>query len=158
MHATIRDAPLADPSSRVGPSLLVVGAGILLYRTIALLLAGARQVLKGWVVGLTVAEMVIDGLTIAKSARWFLTQDPRDARATLRVGAAATVLHAVRVAVFVVGRTGPWKDFDVRPDQRADHDQRWTWAQVVVAGVLSVAGLAGAIATWRARRQPRAAR
>jgi hypothetical protein len=157
MHAAIRDTPVSHTSSRLGPSLLVMGAGILLYRSIALLVAGAGQVLKRWVVGLTLAEMLVDVITIAKSACWWLTGDPRHARAAMRAGAAATVLHAVRVAVFVLGRTGPWKDFDVRPDKRVDHDQRWTWTQVVLAGVLSVMGLVGVVVVRRTRRHPRTA-
>jgi len=155
MHAAIRDTPVAHPSNRLGASLLVVGAGILLYRTIALLVAGAGQVLKRWVVGLTLAEMLVDVITIVKSACWWLTRHPRHARAAMRAGAVATALHAVRVAVFVLGRTGPWKDFDVRPDKRADHDERWTWAQVVLAGVLSVMGLGGVVVIRRTRRHPR---
>lgn len=151
MHTELRDTALTHPSSRLGPGLLVVGAGILLYRTIALLVAGAGRVLKRWIVGLTFAEMLVDAITIARSARWWLTQDPRHARTALRVGAAATVLHAVRVAVFVLGRIGPWKDFDVRPDKRADHDERWNWPQVGFAGALAVMGLVGVFVTFRNR-------
>lgn len=66
---------------------------------------------------------------------------------------AATFLHAGRVLVFVLGRTGPWVDFDVRPEKRADHRERWTWGQVVFAGVMSVFGVVGALAIWRARRR-----
>ena len=158
MSIAIRDVPAAAQSSRLFPGLLIAGSGILLFRTIALLATGARAVLKRWVVGLTLAEMLIDVVTIAKSARWWWTRDPRHARLAMRAGEAATVLHAVRVAVFVLGRTGPWKDFDVRPDKRADHSERWTWAQVVFAGVLSVLGVIGVLVIWLARRRLRATR
>ena len=158
MNPAIRDVPAAAPSSRLSPGLLIFGAGILLFRTIALLAAGARTLLKRWVVGLTLAEMLIDVVTIAKSARWWWTRDPCHVRLAMRAGAAATVLHAVRVAVFVLGRTGPWKDFDVRPDKRADHNERWTWAQVVFASVLSVLGVIGVLVIWLARRSLRTTR
>ena len=132
--------------------LLFCGAGILLGRTVALLAGGARRVLQPWVVFLTWLEMAIDGLTMAGAVRWFRSTDPRHARFALRAGAAATLLHAVRVAVFVAGRTGPWKDFDVRPEARADHDERWTWPQVVFAATMSVMGVVGVVLTWRQRR------
>ncbi|NNE72139.1 MAG: hypothetical protein HKN26_00580 [Acidimicrobiales bacterium] len=138
---------------RLGPGLLIAGAGVLLYRTIALIV-GAATVLKRWVIGLTVVEMIIDATTMAKAARWWRTGDPHDGQAAMRVGTAATLLHAGRVAVFVAGRFGPWKDFDVRPGQRAGHDARWTWPQVAFAGAMSVIGVVGAAVLWRIRRSP----
>ncbi len=132
--------------------LLFCGAGILLGRTVALLAGGARRVLQPWVVFLTWLEMAIDGLTMAGALRWFRSTDPLHARLALRAGAVATLLHAARVAVFVAGRTGPWKDFDVRPEARADHDERWSWAEVVFAGIMAVMGVVGVVLTWRHRR------
>lgn len=145
MTATTRSRP-------VGPALLVGGAGILLYRTIALLAGGARAVLRSWVVVLTVVEMIVDAVTLVAAARWWRSGNTRDARLPLGMGAAATLLHAVRVLVFVLGRTGPWRDFDVRPEQRADHRQRWTWRGVVFAGLMSCLGVLGMLIIWRARR------
>lgn len=139
-------------SSGVVPALLGGGAGILLYRTIALLAGGARSVLKGWVVMLTVIEMMVDIVTIIGAARWWLSRSPRHAHLPLRAGATATLLHTARVLVFVLGRTGPWVDFDVRPEHRADHRERWTWPGVVFAGVMSVLGVVGVVVSWRARR------
>jgi len=135
------------------PTLLLGGAGILLGRTIALLAGGARRVLRPWVVALTWIEMAIDALTMAGALRWLRSGDPRHARLPMRAGAAATLLHAGRVAVFVLGRTGPWRDFDVRTEARADHGERWTWGQVVFAGTLSVSGIVGVVLIWRRRRQ-----
>lgn len=154
----IRPLTGSGAGGRSGPSLLIGGASILLYRTVALLSAGATKVLKRWVVGLTIAEMIVDVTTIAQSARAWCTRHPRHLRWALRAGAAATLLHAIRVAIFVLGRTGPWKDFDVRPEQRDDHGERWTWAQVVFAGVLSALGVVGVVLIWLARRSGRRAR
>lgn len=58
-----------------------------------------RIVLKRWVVGLTVAEMIVDAVTVANSARWWLTRNPGYRRLAMRSGVASTMLHAVRVGV-----------------------------------------------------------
>lgn len=139
-------------ASRGAPVLLFGGAGILLGRAIALLAGGAGRVLRPWVVALTWLEMATDATTMAGAVRWFRSGDPAHARLPMRAGAIATLLHAGRVAVFILGRTGPWHDFDVRPEARADHDERWTWAQVVFAGVMSVLGVIGVVLVWRRRR------
>ena len=115
-----------EVARRWAPGLLFTGAGLLLYRTIALLLGGARTVLKPWVVQLTYVEMAIDAITMLSATRWWSSRNPDHAHPALVAGAATTLVHAGRVAVFVVGRTGPWVDFDVREDQRAGHDARWT--------------------------------
>ena len=47
-------------SGRWNAGLLFGGAGILLYRTLALLAGGAALVLKPWVVALTLVEMALD--------------------------------------------------------------------------------------------------
>jgi hypothetical protein len=144
-----RDAP-PPTSRRRHAALLAAGAGFLLYRTIALL-RGARTILRPWVIALTCVEMVLDAATVAGALRWRRSRSPHHAHLPLRTGAAATLLHAVRVLVFVLGRTGPRVDIDVRPEARADHDRRWTWTQVVVAGVLSVVGVIGTGLIWRWR-------
>jgi hypothetical protein len=107
------------------------------------------------VVLLTWVEMAFDALTIVGASRWWASGDDEDAHLPMRAGAASTVLHAARVGVFVLGRTGPWVDFDVRPEHRAGHRQRWTWAQVIVAGALSVGGLVGLIVIGAVRRRRR---
>ena len=132
---------------------LVLGGGVLLYRTIALLAGGASRVLQPWAVALTWLEMAIDVLTIAASARWLVRGSAQHATLALRLGAAATVVHAIRVGIFVLGRTGAWPDFDVRPEARAGHQERWSWTQVVFAATTSVLGIAGAALIWRRRRR-----
>lgn len=146
--ATIR----REVAGRWAPGMLIVGAGVLFYRTIALIRGGARKVLKPWVVQLTFVEMAIDAFTMLSAARWWRSRNPDHADLALTAGACATLVHAGRVAVFVLGRTGPWVDFDVRQDARAGHDKRWTWSQVVFAGTLSALGVIGVVTIWVARR------
>lgn len=142
-------------SGRWNAGLLFGGAGILLYRTLALLAGGAALVLKPWVVALTLVEMALDAVTMIGSLRWWVSRSTRHPHLPLRAGAASTLVHAARVLVFVLGRTGPCLDFDVRPEHRAGHEERWTWAQVVFASVLSVLGAIGVLAIWRARKRSR---
>jgi hypothetical protein len=148
--AAARPAP-ATSHQRRHAALLAGGAAILLHRTIALV-RGARRVLKPWVVALTYLEMAVDLLTIGGAVRWWRSGSADDARFPLRVGMAATLLHAVRVLVFVLGRVGPWVDLDVRPEARAGHGERWTWGEVVFAGTMSVLGVVGVGVIWRRRR------
>ncbi|NNF68211.1 MAG: hypothetical protein HKN01_00450 [Acidimicrobiia bacterium] len=143
----------AVSASSVGPALLLGGAGILLSRTIVLLTGDARTVLKRWVMTLTVVEMMIDLATGVAAARWWRSSAPGHGRLALRAGAMATLLHAGRVLVFVVGRTGPWVDFDVRSEHREGHRERWSWNGVVFAAVMSVLGVVGVVVVWRARRR-----
>ena len=140
-------------SSSLGPAILLGGAGILCSRTIVLLTGDARTVLKRWVVTLTVVEMMIDLATGVAAARWWRSGASGRGRLALRAGAVATLLHAGRVLVFVIGRTGPWVDFDVRPEHRAGHRERWSWTGVVFAAVMSVLGVVGVVVVWCARRR-----
>lgn len=121
--------------------LLVLGASVLLFRTLALLHGGARHVLRSWVVLSTYLEMAVDAVTLVGSLRWWASGSEQHASLALRAGAAATFIHAFRVLVFALGRVGPWRDFDVRPGERAAHGERWNWGQVVFASSMSVAGV-----------------
>jgi hypothetical protein len=58
------------------------------------------------------------------------------------------------VLVFVLGRFRPLKDFDVRPEHRAEHHRHWTWGQVLFAAIMSILGLAG-VFVIRDRIRPR---
>jgi hypothetical protein len=112
---------------RIYASLLVLGSGILLFRTIRMLSQGALEVLVLWVSILLIAELLIDLGCLLSAVRWWITNDKRNERISLRLGAIATILHAVRVLIFVLGRVGPWIDFDVRPEQRVLQYTRWSW-------------------------------
>jgi len=139
--------------SRLYSSLLALGACILLARTVVMLAQGALMVLVPWVSSLLLAESLLDVTTLLGSVRWWVREEATRERFALRAGAAATLLHAVRVLIFVLGRTGPWVDFDVRPEQRALHAGRWNWGQLYFAAVLSVLGVIGVVMIWRWRRR-----
>ena len=140
---------------RLYASLLALGAGFLLYRTVTMLVQGALGVLVLWVSLLLIAELLLDLSCLLSSIRWWITNDKNKARLPLRLAAAAVILHAIRVLIFVMGRVGPWIDLDVRPEQRAMHDTRWTWTGVYFAASLSVLGVIGVIIIWTLIRRAR---
>lgn len=138
---------------RIYAGLLGLGACILLYRTLAMFAGGAMSLLVAWVASLLVLEFITDAVTLAGSVRWFVTGDPSRATLVLRCGAAAALIHALRVLVFALGRFEPWLNFDVRPEFHHDHAERWTWGEVYFASTMSVLGVIGVLVIWRARRR-----
>ena len=151
-------AVLAHPartgiSDRVQAVLTGGGISILLARA-AIIAVGSRRILKRWVIGLAAVELVLDAATLGTAIRWWMTNLRRHRRLPLQLAAAATLLHAVRVLVFVLGRMRPFKDFDVRPEHRAEHDRNWTWGQVSFAAVMAILGVAGVFVV-RNRTRPR---
>ncbi len=138
---------------RVYASLVGLGICILLLHTVVMLTDGSLMVLATWASALLVVECALDTTTFLGSVRWWVTNAERHARLPLRAAAAAITLHAIRVLVFVMGRIGPWIDFDVSPEHRALHTVRWTWAQLYFAAVLSALGVVGVLITWRYRRR-----
>ncbi|TKJ48041.1 hypothetical protein CEE34_00325 [Candidatus Aerophobetes bacterium Ae_b3a] len=138
---------------RLYASLLILGACILLFRTITMLSQGALDVLVLWVSVLLIVELLIDTGCILSSVRWWITNDESKARIPLRIGAAAAILHSARVLIFVLGRVGPWIDFDVRPEHRALHSTPWSWGWLYFAAIMSVLGVIGAFIIWILRRR-----
>jgi len=138
---------------RIYAGLLFLGAGILLFRTIRLISQGAFEYLVLWVFVLLIAELLLDLGCMIYSARWWLANDTSKDRIPLRLGAAATILHAVRVLIFVIGRLGPWINFDVRPEHIALHHTRWQMFWVYFAAIKSVLGIVGVVLIWRLRRR-----
>jgi hypothetical protein len=134
-------------------SLMILGAGFLLYRTVTMLSQGAWGILALWVSILLIAEMLVDASCIITSIPWWIANDKNKDSVPLTFGAAVVILHAIRVLVFVLGRTGPWMDFDVRPEQRAMHYTRWTWGEVYFAGTLSVLSVIVVIIIWALRKR-----
>lgn len=134
-------------------SLLILGACILLFRTIMMLSQGALGMLVLWVSVLLFAELLVDAGCLLSSVRWWAANDKAYDRLPLRLGAGAAVLHAVRVLIFVLGRVGPWIDFDVRPEQRVLHSARWSWSGLYFAAIMSVLGVIGVIIIWTLRRR-----
>ena len=144
---------LSKYKQRFFASLLILGASILLFRTIKMLSEGVLEILVIWVSILLIVELLIDLGCIVTSIPWWIKNDKSKDWIPLRFGAAAAILHAIRVLIFVLGRTGPWIDFDVRPEQREMHFTRWTWGEVYFAATLSVMGVIGVIIIWFFRQR-----
>jgi len=141
---------MADKAKRqrIFASLLALGACILLYRTITMISQGALEILALWVSILLFVEMTIDFACLVTTIPWWISRDRTKAKFPLRLGAAAAIFHALRVLVFVLGRTGPWINFDVRPEHLAAHAETWSWAGVYFAGTMAVLGVTGVIIIW----------
>lgn len=127
--------------------LIALGAGILLFRTLRMMLVeNAFEILATWVSGLLVLEFLIDLGCIVGSIRWFIANNRANASLPLKLGAMATILHAIRVLIFIMGRLDPWKDFDVKAEHvnAVEFDPFWLY----FAGILSIAGIIGMIFIW----------
>ncbi len=120
-----------------------------------MLVQGALGVLVAWVSVLLIAELLIDASCLASCIAWYVANDRSKARLPLRFGAAAAILHAIRVLIFVMGRAGPWINFDVRPEQRSLHDARWTWTGVYFAAIMAILGIIGVLIIWGLIRRAR---
>ena len=107
----------------------------------------ALEILLPWVVALLIAEFSIDLGCFLSSIPWLLHAENKYARLPLRFGAAAAILHAFRVLIYVLGRTGPWFNFDVKPEHRAAYEIEWFW--VYFAAILAVLGVIGVIVIWQ---------
>lgn len=125
---------------------VLVGGGISILLTRALILImRSRRVLRAWVTNLAAAELALDVATLGAAIRWWWTNSRGNRQVPLKLAAAATILHAGRVLVFILGRLRPFKDFDVRPEHRSEHDERWSWGQVYFAAAMSVLGVFGVL-------------
>ena len=126
---------------------LVLGAAILLFRTIRLLtLENGWITLANWVIVLTFIEMAIDILCIIFSSHWLFKNSDNSKSIALHLGAYAAIFHAFRVLIFVLGRTGPWINFDVKPEFRSMHNVDMFW--IYFAATLSILGILGVIIIW----------
>lgn len=140
---------MSERGQRLISGLLFLGACILVFRAYSMLAGGAREVLVGWVYTLLVAELIIDLIALVVLARWFALCTSAARERAIRVTVLVVVLHAIRVGIFAIGRIGPWMDFDVRPEMRASHAERWTWGDVWFASALSIASVVILIWYWR---------
>ena len=130
--------------------LLILGASVLLFRTLRLMFVEqGLEILVLWVIILTIVEFLIDISCIIGSLRWLISNDVLKATFALQLGAAAAIFHAIRVLIYVLARTGPWFNFDVKPIYRSSYSFEWFW--VWFAAVLSVLGIIGVIVIWRLR-------
>lgn len=133
---------------RIYAILLILGASILLFRTVRMMLVEeALEILVTWVIGLLISEFLIDLFCVISSIRWFILNDRLKATIPLWLGAAATILHAIRVLIYVIGRVGPWINFDVKPEYRESYTFSWFW--VYFAAILSILGVMGVIVIWQ---------
>lgn len=136
------------------PFLMVLGAGILLFRTISLMFfEHGLRILELWVNVLTIIEMIIDAVCIVFSLKWLLRNTVAAQTISLTLGATAAIFHAFRVLIYVIGRLGPWKNFDVKPAFRASAGTDIFW--VYFAGILSLLGLLAVILIWIIRKKRR---
>lgn len=134
-------------------TILIGGALILLLRTVVMWTNGSLELLKPWVGGLLIAEFALDLGWLLAAVRWLLFRKWDHAPLALWLCAAAIWLHLVRVYVFVFGRTGPWINWDVRPERLMEFNNQWSWTDVYLAGTLSVLGALGTIWVYRSIRQ-----
>ncbi len=132
-------------------TLFFFGASILLMRTVVLLSHGALEMFVAWVGGLLLAELILDVGWIFGASHWWISYSKNNALFTLRLAAAAIILHAIRVLIFVMGRLGPWIDFDRKPEYRPWQYSEWEW--LYFAGIMSVLGIIGVIVVWRMRHR-----
>jgi len=140
---------------RLYASLLILGAGILLFRGVLRLSQGAIAIHVPWVFALLIIETLLDSACLLSAAWWWTTNDQSKDRIPLRLAAAAVILHGIRVWIFVLTRVGPWKNFDIRPEQLADHAIWWSWGWLCVAVILATSAVIGVIVIWIIRRRTR---
>lgn len=130
-------------------AFLFLGACILLALSIHMVSEGALEMLMPWVSLLLMFELAIDLVWLFQAANWWISPDKQKIKKTLNLAAAAIILHAIRVLVFVLGRIGPWIDFDRKPEYRPLQYSEWGW--LYFAGIMSVLGVIGVIVVWRIR-------
>lgn len=134
---------------------VVGGGGFLLGRTIALIAGGSLTTMVGWAAGLLLVELSIDAAAAAAGVRWLLSGKAEHGATASRVVGVMIAVHAVRVAVYVLGRTGPWVDFDVRPEHRTDPAETRSPAGVWVAGTGAAVSVIALLVVWRCRTRRR---
>jgi hypothetical protein len=142
---------LAWNRQRAYATLVGLGICVLLSKTIVMLTDGSLTTLMTWTSALLAVESLLDAGTLLGAVWWWTGGTGTRAWLPLRLAAAAVIVHAVRVLVYVLGRTGPWHNFDVRPAHRAAQTPEWHW--LVFAAVLSVLGVVGVVIVWVLRRR-----
>ena len=144
---------LQGSNQRLYALMLILGAGILLFRTLRLIYLGYLEIFVLWVAIWLILELLVDLGCIISSIRWWITNDKNQDRLPLRLGATAAIVHAIRVLFYVVGRVGPWINFDIKPKYWVTPYVHWNWVEVYFAASMSVLGVIGVIIIWRLRRR-----
>lgn len=136
---------------RVYAFIMILGSGFLLFRTIHLMFFD--DVFQFYVWGasvLLVAEFLVDLAWLIASIFWLISSQKEKAGMSLKLAAIAIIVHAIRVLIFVIGRTGPRVNLDVRPEYRADYAVEWIW--LYLAGTLSALSVIGLVVVcWLTR-------
>ena len=99
--------------------------------------------------GLLLVESILDVAWLITALIWWIKNDQLKAGLPLRLAAAAIVVHAVRVAVYVIGRLGPWIDFDFKPLFRGSEATGWNLSWLYFAALMSALGVIGVVVVWR---------
>lgn len=140
---------LEKSKQRIYALFLVLGAAILLSRTIIMLSNGYAEVFITWVAVLLLIEFLLDLSWLISAIRWWISNTTNKALLPLRLAAVAILVHAVRVVIYVFARVGPWKDFDIKPEYRILKYTRWSWDEIYFASTMSLLGVVGVIVLWR---------
>ena len=138
---------------RLYASLLLLGACILLFRTTTMIVQGYLGIFVFWVSVLLIAELLIDLGCAVFSVVWWISADVSKDRIPLRFGATAAILHAFRVLIYVLGRIGPWINFDIKPEHHDSHYTHWEIYWIYFAAIMAILGVIGVVAIWQYRRR-----
>ena len=144
---------MSDKRQRLYALLIFLGSGILLFRTIMMLSQGYLHRLVWWAAVLLMLEFLLDTAALLGSIRWIIFGDRKQGRFPLRMLEAAIYLHWFRVLVYIVGRVGPWIDFDVHSEIRSIGPSEWSWFSVIFAGVMATLGVIGVFVVRRLIRR-----
>ena len=142
-----------NSKQRLYASLLFLGACVLLFRTTTMIVQGYLGVFVFWVSVLLISEFLIDLGCAGFSILWWISNDRSKDRIPLRLGAAAAILHAIRVLVYVVGRIGSRMNFDIKPEYHSSQYTNWDIKWVYFASIMSILGLLGVVIIWIYRRR-----
>ena len=135
--------------------ILAFGAAFMFGRTAQMVWQGSLLVFVPWVGGLLLLELTMNAVTLLATLRWALGPDPRRRRFALRAVAGTVLVHATRVLVFVLGRTGPWVDFDIRPERQSEHAAEVSWVSVWFAAGMAITSLVVLVSVWVIARRRR---
>lgn len=133
--------------------LVMAGSCFLLTRTIVMISQGNLVAMVPWAAALLLFETLIDGSWLVATIRWWLAARINRATLSLRLGAAAIILHAVRVGIYVLGRVGPWIDFDRRPEFRLGQPEQLFW--VFFPAGMALLSVIAVVTVWRLNRSLR---
>ena len=138
---------------RTYATLVGLGICILLFRTIVMMADGSLATFVPWASALLVLESLLNTGTLLGSIWWWIAGAETRGSLPLRFAAAAVIVHAVRVLIYVLGDVGPWPHFDVRPAYRATQVVDPTW--VIFASTMAALSLVALLIIWRVRRRMR---